>query len=565
MTALDMIREGASNWAYGIFNIGFPVLALVMFFFAGVSFAALAARLRQQPPEEIEKIQLPEVVAKLPPSTDILENAPFPIWSNIGGAINFTNAQYHNVAGLDYNPEGIFAYSDNDSSDRHMVNIEGKQRWFTTFEVTIDNEKFTFALPADDLIMAENSLKRLMETLSTTFAHLPVGLVIFDTDKSLAQFNPAISTLLDLDPTWLAMRPSMSAFLEMLRENRHLPEQKNFLEWRRLLTEMNATTRNKRYSDQWNLPNGTTLQVTGQAHAQGAITFLFEDITAQITLERQHHAETALNQAVLDRVSDAIVVINPAGSIAFANASFDRLFGMKSMGSLATPDIDTLATMWPETADFWSKLQAFISQPQNRAPWAATLDLLIEKSVDVFPMPDGSTLVSFADSGTITESQQIKSIFQVADAMFTNSSESTSMKDPLNLDGLTNFLGQREITFDLSDFISNNQASLDPTKTRRILWYLVLAASNICRDGGTISLASITNERSVRISCVVNDDDILSGQNNHLSLSLLRQLVGQAGGGAEWVFDDDAHPLTVSCILPVEDTSTVTQFLTGSA
>ena len=565
MAALDLIREGISGWASGMFNIGFPVLALVMFFFAGISFAAVASRMRKQQPDEIEEIRPPAPVPEQISDRDIMENAPFPIWSNIGDGINFTNAQYHNIAGLDYNPEGIFAYSDSESSDRHMVNVEGKQRWFTTSEVTFDGEKFTFALPADDLVKAENSLRRLMETLSTTFAHLPVGLVIFDADKTLAQFNPAISALLGLDPTWLAMRPSMSTFLEMLRENRHLPEQKNFLEWRRLLTEMNATTPNKHYSDQWNLPNGATLQVTGQAHAQGAITFLFEDITAQITLERQHLAETALNQAVLDRVSDAIVVINPAGSIAFANASFDRLFGMKSMGSLSTPDISTLATMWPETADFWSKLQAFISQAHNRAPWVATLDLLIEKSVDVFPMPDGSTLVSFADSGTITESQQIKSIFQVADAMFTNSSESTSMNDPLNLTGLTNFLDQREIAFDLSGFMSSDHATLDPTKTRRILWYLVLAASNICRDGGTISLAATTQDRSVKISCVVNDDDILSGQNNHLSLSLLRQLVGQTGGGAEWVFDDNAHPLTVSCILAIKDSSTVTQFLTGSA
>lgn len=560
MTALDMIREGSGIWSANIFGTNFPApIALLILFVLGVSLAASAKRLRREPPVEIEEIRPPEPV----PTLDVLENAPFPIWSVLDGEVTFTNAKYHAAAGLGDNPEGIFAYSETGSSDRHMVNIEGKQRWFTTTEIEIENEIYTLALPADELVSAESSLKRLMETLSTTFAHLPVGLMIFDADKTLAQFNPAITTLLNLEPTWLAMRPTMSAFLERIRENRHLPEQKNFLKWRRLLTEMNATTPNKNYSDQWNLPNGTSLRVTGQAHTQGAITFLFEDITAQVILERQHHAETALNQAVLDRVSDAIVVINPAGGISFANASFDRLFGMKSTGTLASPDINTLSQMWPETATFWAKLQNFISQANNRAPWATTLDLLIEKSVDVFPMPDGSTLVSFADSGTITESQQIKSIFQVADAMFTNSSEKTSMHDPLNLSGLTNFLQQREITFDLANFLEEDHTSLNPTSTRRILWYLVLAASNVCRDGGQISLSSTLGDRNVKVSCAVNDDDILQGQNNHLSLNLLRQLVGQAGGGANWVFDDTAHPVTVSCILPIEE-STVTHFLTGS-
>lgn len=562
MTALDMILEGSGIWSANILGFNFPAPAvLAVLFLTGISLAAAAVRLRRKPIETIEEIPIEE-----PSSTsDILEHAPFPVWSLRDGEIAYTNAKYHDAVGLGDNPEGIFAYSETDSSGRNMVNIEGQQRWFTTTEIAFDDEVFTLALPADQLVSTENSLKRLMETLSTTFAHLPVGLVIFDADKTLAQFNPAISTLLGLDPTWLAMRPTMSAFLERIRENRHLPEQKNFLEWRRLLTDMNATTPNKSYADQWNLPNGTSLRVTGQAHTQGAITFLFEDITAQITLERQHHAEIALNQAVLDRVSDAIVVINPAGSIAFANASFDRLFGLKSTGHLATPDINTLAEMWPETADFWNKLQGYISLSQNRAPWAATLDLLIEKSVDVFPMPDGSTLVSFADSGTVTESQQIKSIFQVADAMFTNSSESTSMHDPLNLSGLTNFLQQREISFDLSGFMEGDHTSLNPTNARRILWYLVLAASNVCRDGGQISLTSSAGERNVKVSCIVNEDDILKGQNNHLSLSLLRQLVGQAGGGADWVFDHDTKPLTVSCILPIEEASTVTQFLTGSA
>ncbi len=88
-----------------------------------------------------------------------------------------------------------------------------------------------------EVATSKDTLKRFTETLSTTFAHLSGGLAIFDADKSLFLFNPALSDLLDLDPAWLAKRPSISDFISMLGEKRNLPEKKNFLEWRRLLTD----------------------------------------------------------------------------------------------------------------------------------------------------------------------------------------------------------------------------------------------------------------------------------------------------------------------------------------
>ncbi len=560
MTALDMIREGSSLWnnlPAGLMFIGFILLCGLGFLLTAAIHRARFSGYKAAPETEKPAIN---------PAQIILENAPFPIWSmGTDGMLDYTNAQYREIAEKTNN-SALFAMVELDKKQK--VILDGTPCWFSFAQNEVDGKIFTFALPSNALAEAETAMKRLMETLSTTFAHLPVGLAVFDVDNTVKLFNPALSALLNLDPTWLAMRPSMASVLEKLRDNQHLPEQLNFLEWRRLLTDMESAAQNQGYVDQWNLPNGRVLRVSGQPHSQGASTFLFEDITAQITIERRQHAETALNQAVLDHVTDAVAVINPAGNIGFANTAFDHLFDHASTDTLDICGISTLAEKWPQTTRFtvfWTRLREFISQPSERMAWEILLEPPISKQVKVFPLPDGSTLVSFTEPKIATDSQQIMSLFQIADAMFIDPKESTSMTDTLNLNGLTDFLKQRDITLNTEGFSRDHPEGLEQTKTRRILWYLTLAASNNCQNGGEISLSSSMGEKSVKITCTVSEDAVLINQNNHLSHSLLRQLVRQAGGGADWVLDDTAHPRTISCILPITATATVSQFMAGTA
>lgn len=136
--------------------------------------------------------------------------------------------------------------------------------------------------------------------------------------------------------------------------------------------------------------------------------------------------------------------------------------------------------------------------------------------------------------------------------------------DILNLHGLEAFLDQRNITLDLASFDHSYAETLDVAKTRRILWYLVLAASNTCRADGTVFLLSDVGDKSTTISCRVPDADVMTGKSSHLSVSLLRQLVDQAGGGAHWVFDDNASPLTISCLMPTKNHSVITGMFASS-
>lgn len=599
MTALEMIREGSGIWTSG-FPYGYPV-TLGVLFVVGFLFAAAGAyfrnlRLDTGVPTKEEK-----------PTSAPIDNAPFPVWaSDADGALTYSNEYYDAFVSEDQRTNAGFSSANPDSCGRQSLSIDGSLCWFSVFETVECDQTLKFAVPANDLVATEQTLKRFMETLSTTFAHLSAGLAVFDADKTLHLFNPALSELLDLDPTWLALRPSISTFLDKLRENRHLPDQKNFLEWRRLLLDLENSAANQNYDGQWVLPDGRVLRVTGQPHSQGAVAFLFEDISAQVMIERQHRSETALNQAVLDKISDAVVVIDPSGSISFANAAFDRELGVDSTGDLSSPNIETLAKSLPatpETTAFFAELKQFISH-SNSPAWEGSITSIEGAilTVNVASTPDGSTLAvlekrhrvadlsaippttreslqgfafdklssaldGFLDTSRSTENiaalrstrNQIQSVYEMASAMFTPPTESTSMQhDTLNVLGLEAFLQQRNITLDVDEFDQSYAETLDAAKTRRILWYLVLAASNTCCAGGTIYLVSKATNESTAIFCRVSDEDVMASSNSHLSVSLLRQLVDQAGGGAHWVFDDNASPMTISCIMPTKHHAVIT-------
>jgi len=93
---------------------------------------------------------------------------------------------------------------------RRRVAVPGRDdaepRWYEISEARdVDGETVGFALEADDLVAAEASLRRFVETLTETFAHLPIGLAVFDKNRRLGLFNPALTDLVKIDAVWLAV------------------------------------------------------------------------------------------------------------------------------------------------------------------------------------------------------------------------------------------------------------------------------------------------------------------------------------------------------------------------
>lgn len=284
---------------------------------------------------------------------------------------------------------------------KQNVGGELTESWFDVGEhLSKDGEIVGVARDISDLVKVETALHRFVSTLTETFAHLPTGLAIFDADRRLNIFNPALAEQMKLDPAWLAARPGFRDFMLKLREFQMMPEEKNSDVWRERVQAIEAEAVTGNLMEKWVLPSGQTFQITGRPHPYGAVAFLFEDISTHITLEQKYRSEIALSQVTLDHLSETVCVFDTAGTMVFCNAAFGEVWGFDPMETVAAPSVrDVTGQMSAacEPSPVWGDLRDFATSAEQRTSWNAEVEL--KEGMKLFgvfaPLPDGSTLVVF--------------------------------------------------------------------------------------------------------------------------------------------------------------------------
>lgn len=276
------------------------------------------------------------------------------------------------------------------------------------FELTVSDvfsgSRYIHAMPLDKVVRAEDNLRNFIQTLTKTFAHLPTGLAIFDKDRQLALFNPALINLTDLDGAWLSQRPKLATFFDHLRERQRLPEPKDYKAWRDSLTELERATGTGTYEETWSLPSGQTFRVTGRPHPDGAVALLIEDISAEVSVTRRFRSELEMFQSVFDSGDEAIVVFTPAGQLTLSNARYSELWDHDPRYSLTEVSASDAISLWKDNtapSPIWGELRDFIGTLNKRAEWFE--DVIMRDGrmlhVRVSPLVGGMTLVGFLEKG----------------------------------------------------------------------------------------------------------------------------------------------------------------------
>ncbi|MEM6588966.1 MAG: PAS-domain containing protein [Pseudomonadota bacterium] len=209
------------------------------------------------------------------------------------------------------------------------------------------------------LVEADNVRSSFVQTLTKTFADLSTGLAVFDRDQRLVLFNPAVLDLTNLPADFLATRPHMMEFFDRLRDNHVMPEPKSYSTWRKQIKEMITSAVNGFYSESWSLPGGMTYKLTGRPHPNGAIAFLIEDITDEMTLTRQSRSQLETHQSILDAMQESIAVIGADGGLLVCNASFSEVMGFDPDARLSPTSfsdvMDACRSRFPN-ATIWNDL-----------------------------------------------------------------------------------------------------------------------------------------------------------------------------------------------------------------
>ena len=143
--------------------------------------------------------------------------------------------------------------------------------------------------------------------------------------------------LWDLAPDWLASGPEESAILDQLRADRKLPEQANYRDWRS--RHLAAYRGSEPREELWHLPDGRTLRMVAMPNAEGGMTYIYENVTEQISLESRLKALLQLQGETLDHLTEAVAVFGTDGRLRLFNPVFANIWRLSPARLRAEPHI----------------------------------------------------------------------------------------------------------------------------------------------------------------------------------------------------------------------------------
>ena len=256
------------------------------------------------------------------------------------------------------------------------------------------------ATNVDAVVRGESAQRTFVQTLTKIFAQLSVGLAVFDRERNLALFNPALLDLTGLPAERLSARPSLAGFFDMLREAQVMPEPRDYAAWRAKLAELARAGGGASYSDTWSLSSGLVYRVSGRPQPDGAVAVLIEDVTSEISLTRRFRTDLELGQDVLDSLDDALAVFSPQGVLVLTNAAYRALWGVDPDTSLRETTRCEALGLWQDgcrTGTDWGGLRDALAARGDAVRWHgyATLRDGSELTLRALPLPGGAALVRF--------------------------------------------------------------------------------------------------------------------------------------------------------------------------
>lgn len=365
----------------------------------------------------IDRQSLAALDAELDMLRQVVAQMPALAWQqNAEGAVIWANRAYMTLVeetrpGEDaliwplphlFDATGSGPMSDDLAPRRLSVTLpDGTQKWFDCMAFPQQGKPMFFALSADAAAQAETALTKFIQTLTKTFAGLPTGIAIFNRNRNLVMFNPALVDLCRLDPQFLAMRPTLFAFLDQLREHQIMPEPKNYKTWREKMTALEEDAASGGYEETWTMHSGQTYRVSGRPHPDGAVAFLFEDISSEISLTRRFRAEIEMGQAVLDSMDEAIAIFSSSGVLTMSNAAYVRLWGRDPSMTLGDIDVHEALLHWQtrcEPSPAWNVVRDRIAEGSTRKDWQGAVRLHDGRPLKcrLTPIAGGATLIGFS-------------------------------------------------------------------------------------------------------------------------------------------------------------------------
>ena len=202
--------------------------------------------------------------------------------------------------------------------------VAGQRRVFDILDLPARDGSAGIGIDATEVERCAAELAHMVEAHRRTLDQLPTAVAIFSAGQRLTFSNAAYRTLWDLDPAFLDQHPTDSAVLDRLRAARKLPEQLDFRQWRNQLHEAYRALEPKEHW--WHLPDGRTLRVVPTPNPEGGITYVFDDVTERLDLERRYDALIRVQGETLENLAEGVAVFASDGRLRLHNPAFARMW-----------------------------------------------------------------------------------------------------------------------------------------------------------------------------------------------------------------------------------------------
>ncbi len=403
----------------------------------------------------------------------ILNDLPFPVWGRKKNLqLFYCNQAYANILGkdqisiiLDHSEllapgQGInlqkLAGRSLDlnltQSESHHVIIGGKRHLLDFQETPVSEEGLKkdfatigIALDVTGLEDLQNRLSQQISAHAEILETIDTGIAIYSPESRLRFFNQAYCKILGLSENFLGKNPSMADVLEQLRNHRRIPEQVDFVQYKKDLVRLYMSV-TEIFQELWHLSDGSTLRLGVSPHPFGGVLMRVDDVTDRLSLERSYNTLIDVQRATIDHLHEAVAVFGSDGRLKLANAAYRKYWQPENTSVNQTPHITEIvpkieAILLPQPGKS-SAIQAtevigLITNGQSRQGKVELKDgRVFQFSVE--PLPDGSSLFSYldiSDSFRAAEAlQQRNEALEAADKMKTTflANISYEFRTPLN-------------------------------------------------------------------------------------------------------------------------------------
>ena len=364
----------------------------------------------------------------------LLDAVPMPIWSrDEEGHLSWVNHAYvaaveadsataalrDQMELLDQRGRNAVENAHGDGSNveaithRLPVIVAGKRQFYEVIDITAHMGTVGIATDVSAIEAAEKALERTQAFHTSTMDQLTTPVAIFDSGQKLHYYNAAYSQQFKLDPVFLDSHPSESAVLDRMRANRSLPEQADFHGWK---TGFLASYRNVDPSEHWwHLPDGQSLRVVATPNPDGGMSYLFDNVTEQLELEKRYNSLIRIQQETLDHLNDGVVVFGSGGRLRVSNPAFAKVWDFPTDRLEDAPHIAAVLEWCRRKCNdeaAWAELKrSIVGLEDKRMSVQGQLECNDGTFLDYasIPLPDGATMVTFIDvTDTVTAERNLQ-------------------------------------------------------------------------------------------------------------------------------------------------------------